>query len=150
MIESKNALNDFSYTVGDSVFRWAISRVDGGAVLVASVAIFDFSFNVSNTGLNTLQCYSYASISDSLSNKLQLDCCVLDKNSDYNLSGEYIVYSNFSNYDLITKSLCVSRICGENVVLKMDKGYTGLFISSEYRGQVEMILKTLQVMYKRL
>lgn len=149
LVESRAALRDFSYAVDDASFRYAVSISDIGAVIIASIAIFDWTLGVSDLGIKRIQCNAYATISDSVSNKLVSDYNKLERNSDYLLNGEYIIYDDFSLYASDLKCLYKSRYLGEEVVKGMNNGYSGLFIPEDYSQFIDSTLYKLNDVYLR-
>lgn len=65
------------------------------------------------------------------------------------MNGEYIIYDDFSLYSSDLRCLYKSRKLGEEIVSKMDKGYSGLFISEDYSKYIDLTRSKLKEVYLR-
>ena len=115
---------DTELVVTDGLVRVKIaSCCSVGTVVIAGIALWDWHFGTSDIGLLTLKCYTFASISDSLSKKIEEKSRYLDKSGkqyEHTFIGDYVLYNDITEYKTLISNLCVSRIKGEENALDMN------------------------------
>ena len=144
-IEWRNLSLDTGLAIGDGVLRLEIANCSAhGMAVIASIALADWATGVSDIGLNTLKCYTYAVISDAVSNILNSKISLLEKNGksyEYVYTGDYIVYDDIKEYNLCIIRLCISRILGEKCISEMLKHKSvKLLLNVSYNDDYDIVL----------
>lgn len=142
-IQNQSALfyNELSYlvvdtelVVADGLIRVKIASCCSAAtVVIAEIALLDQLLGISDIGTLTLKCYTFATISESISKKIEAKSRYLDKSGEqyeYTFVGDYVLYKDIAEYKILISNLCVSRIKGEESVLAMiDNGSVNMYLS---------------------
>ena len=115
---------DTELVAADGLIRVKIASCCSTAtIIIAEIALLDWTLGISNIGTLTLECYTFATISESISKNIEAKSRYLDKSGEqyeYTFVGDYVLYKDIAEYKTLISNLCVSRIKGEENVLYMN------------------------------